>query len=400
MTAMLSRAMKPLASRVADFAPSPFAAMTALALEHGAVNLGQGFPDFSPPDFVLVAAKQAFSSNLHQYAPPRGHARLQRAVSETLADNLGFIPDPESEITITVGATQAMYSSIQALLEPGEEAIILEPSYDMYAPQVSLSGGIAKYLPLEPEQNFALNLGKLRALCSSQTKILILNTPNNPTGKVFTRTELEGIAALAFEFDFYVLSDEAYDRLVYGVNHLCIASLPGMRERTVTIGSAGKMFSVTGWRIGWAISSASLAAAIRRGAQWVPFAAATPVQEAIAIALEQTKQNDYFPTFQGEMLERRDLLAQILDNAGLEFWQPEGGYFINAHTSRFARDTGALAKRFVQEIGVAAMPMQMFYSSDHANLAPKALRFAFCKTRATLEAAGKHLTKEALQRLM
>jgi aspartate/methionine/tyrosine aminotransferase len=397
---MLDAAMKPLASRVANFAPSPFAAMTALALEHGAVNLGQGFPDFAPPDFVLEAAKEAFAGNLHQYAPPRGHARLQRAVSETLAASLGFIPDPESEITITVGATQAMYSSIQALLEPGDETIILEPTYDMYAPQVALSGGIAKYLPLEPENNFALNLEQLRALCSSQTKILILNTPNNPTGKVFNRSELEGIAALALEFDFYVLSDEAYDRLVYGVNHVCIASLPGMRERTVTIGSAGKMFSVTGWRIGWAISSASLAAAIRRGAQWVPFAAATPVQEAIAIALEQAKTNNYFSSFQAEMLKRRDLLAQILGDAGLEFWQPQGGYFINADTSRFSSDTNDLAKRFVQKIGVAAMPMQMFYSSDHANIAPKALRFAFCKTRETLEAAGERLTKEALQKLL
>ena len=394
------RAMKPLASRVAHFGPSPFAAMTALALEYDAVNLGQGFPDFAPPDFVLEAAQIAFSSNLHQYAPPRGHARLQRALSANLEGDLGYTPDPESEITITVGATQAMYSSIQALLEPGDEAIILEPTYDMYAPQVSLSGGIAKYLPLEPENDFALNLSKLRELCSSRTKILILNTPNNPTGKVFSRLELEGIAALALEFDFYVLSDEAYDRLVYGVEHLRIASLSGMRERTVTIGSAGKMFSVTGWRIGWAISSAPIAAAIRRGAQWVPFAAATPVQEAIAIALEQTKTNDYVRSFQQEMLERRDLLAQMLMDAGLEFWLPKGGYFINANTSRFSSDTNALAKRFVQEIGVAAMPMQMFYSSEHAHLAPQALRFAFCKTRETLFAAGKRLTLDALLRLL
>jgi aspartate/methionine/tyrosine aminotransferase len=373
--------------------------MNALALQYGAVNLGPGFPDFAPPDFVLEAAQTAFSSNLHQYAPPRGHARLQRAVSETLAGNLGFAPEPESEITITVGATQAMYSSIQALLEPGDEAIILEPTYDMYAPQVSLSGGVAKYLPLESEQNFALNLEKLRALCSSRTKILILNTPNNPTGKVFNRTDLEGIAALALEYDFYVLSDEAYDRLVYAVPHVCIASLPGMRERTVTIGSAGKMFSVTGWRIGWAIANPNISAAIRRGAQWVPFAAATPVQEAIALALEQTKTNSYFSSFQSQMSDRRDLLASILSDAGLKFWLLEGGYFINANISQFAGDTNTLAKRFVQEIGVAAMPMQMFYSNEHAHLAPKALRFAFCKTHETLEAAGKRLTRDALDGL-
>jgi N-succinyldiaminopimelate aminotransferase len=160
------------------------------------------------------------------------------------------------------------------------------------------------------------------------------------------------------------------------------------------------MFSITGWRIGWAISSAPIAAAIRRGAQWVPFAAATPVQEAIAIALEQTQTNNYFHTFQSEMLERRDFLAEILTSAGLEIWLPEGGYFINANTTQFSSDTEKLAKRFVTDIGVAAMPMQMFYSSDHAQFAPKALRFAFCKTRETLLAAGKRLTSDALQRLL
>jgi aspartate/methionine/tyrosine aminotransferase len=366
----------------------------------GAVNLGQGFPDFMPPDFVIEAAKEAFSGSLHQYAPPRGHARLQQALAVTLEPQLGFAPDPTLEVTVHSGATQALHATMQALLEPGDEVIVLEPQFDTYTPQIVLAGGVPVCVPLHPKQtSWELDFDELRAALSSRTKLLLLNTPHNPTGKVFNRLELEQIAQIALEYDLYLIADEVYDRLVYGVPHISLASLPGMRERTITIGSAGKMFSVTGWRVGWTISSPEIAGAIRAGLQWTTFAAATPVQEAIAIALEQIKTNHYVASFQFEMLERRDLLAKILGDAGLEFWLPEGGYFMVADTGRFSDDTNDLAKRFVKEIGVAAMPMQIFYSSDHARLAPKALRFAFCKTRETLTAAGERLTKEVLQKL-
>jgi aspartate/methionine/tyrosine aminotransferase len=386
--------VKATAARVSSFGVNPFAAMTQLANESGAVNLGQGFPDYAPPAFVLEAARQAFGSPHHQYAPPRGWPRLQRAVSNALSGSLGFEANPELEVTITHGATEAMHAATQALLEPGDEAIILEPLYDMYAPQVGFTGATAKYVALERENGtWKLDLEKLRAACSSRTKVLILNTPHNPTGKVFTQSELEGIAALALEFDFYVLSDEAYDRLVFDVAHLSIASLPGMRERTVTIGSAGKTFNVTGWRVGWCIASPEVSAAIRRGHQWVPFAASTPVQEAVAICLEQAASLNYFRDLPAGLSLKRDALLEMLRDASLEPEVPDGGYFVIVPTHRFAENTDEAAQRFVREFGIAAIPMTVFYAPEHKHLAPNCLRFAFCKSEATLKAASEKFSR-------
>jgi aspartate/methionine/tyrosine aminotransferase len=388
--------VKATASRVSSFGVNPFAAMTQLANESGAVNLGQGFPDYAPPAFVLEAAREAFGSQHHQYAPPRGWPRLQRAVSNALANSLGFEPNPELEVTITHGATEAMHAATQALLEPGDEAIILEPLYDMYAPQVGFTGAHAKYVALERENGtWKLDLEKLRATCSSRTKVLILNTPHNPTGKVFSRAELEGIAALALEFDFYVLSDEAYDRLVFDAAHVSIASLPGMRDRTVTIGSAGKTFNVTGWRIGWCVASPEVSAAIRRGHQWVPFAASTPVQEAVAICLEQAPSLNYFRDLPAGLSLKRDALLEMLREVNLEPEVPNGGYFVIVPTHRFAISTDEAAQKFVREFGIAAIPMTVFYAPEHKHLAPNCLRFAFCKSEATLAAAAQKLSRLA-----
>lgn len=386
--------MKATAARVSSFGVNPFAAMTQLAVQTAAVNLGQGFPDYPPPGFVLEAAREAFSSLHHQYAPPRGWPRLQRAVSSALSGALGFEANPELEVTITHGATEAMHAATQALLEPDDEAIILEPLYDMYAPQVGFTGAQAKYVALERENGtWKLNLETLRNACSSRTKVLILNTPHNPTGKVFSRTELEGIAALALEFDFYVLSDEAYDRLTFDVPHIPIASLPGMRERTVTIGSAGKTFNVTGWRVGWCIASAEVSAAIRRGHQWVPFAASTPVQEAVAICLEQAPSLNYFRDLPAGLSLKRDALLEMLRDANLEPEVPDGGYFVIVDTRRFAATTDEAAQRFVREFGIAAIPMTVFYAPEHKHLAPNCLRFAFCKSEATLAAASERFSQ-------
>jgi aspartate/methionine/tyrosine aminotransferase len=386
--------VKATAMRVSSFGVNPFAAMTQLAVQTGAVNLGQGFPDYPPPAFVLEAAREAFGSQHHQYAPPRGWPRLQRAVSGALSASLGFEPDPELEVTITHGATEAMHAATQALLEPDDEAIILEPLYDMYAPQVGFAGATAKYVALERQDGtWKLNLETLRAACSSRTKVLILNTPHNPTGKVFSRTELEGIAALALEFDFYVLSDEAYDRLTFDVPHIPIASLPGMRERTVTIGSAGKTFNVTGWRVGWCIASPEVSAAIRRGHQWVPFAASTPVQEAVAICLEQAPNLNYFRDLPAGLGQKRDKLLEMLREANLEPEVPDGGYFVIVDTQRFATNTDEAAQRFVREFGIAAIPMTVFYAPEHKHLAPNCLRFAFCKSEATLAAAAEKFSR-------
>ena len=366
--------------------------MTRLAQELNAVNLGQGFPDYPPAAFVLEAAQEALSANAHQYSPPKGWPRLARAVSAALEHGLGFQPDADQEVTITHGATEAMYATLQALVEPGEEVIVLEPMYDMYVPQIEFAYGVPRFVALERVNGtWQLDLETLRAACSSRTKALILNTPHNPTGKVFTPQELQGIANLAHEFDFYVLSDEAYDRLVYDVPHTRIASLPGMRDHTITIGSAGKVFGATGWRIGWAIANTEVSAAIRRGHQWFPFCAATPVQEAVALCLERAEGHGYYVTLSHELRDKRDFLAHALRQAGFAPEHPNGGYFIIADTGHFASNTDEAARKLVMEYGVASIPTSVFYSLEHKALAPNALRFAFCKTQATLERATERL---------
>ncbi len=384
--------MKDYALRNSSFLPSAFGEMTLLAAQHGAVNLGQGFPDFAPPDFVLQAAKEAFNGKLHQYAPPRGHGRLQEALARTLEPSLGFAPDPTLEVTVHCGATQALHATMQALLEPGDEVIVLEPQFDTYTPQVLLAGGVPIYVPLHPlETGWELDFSELRAACSSRTKLMLLNTPHNPTGKVFNRAELEQIAEIALEFDFYVIADEVYDRLVYGVEHVSIARLPGMRDRTITIGSAGKMFSVTGWRIGWTVSSTAIASAIRAGLQWTTFAAATPVQEAIALCLERMKDENYEHEFRSSFLKKRNFLAAALEGAGFKVWQPEGAYYIVADASRFTHDANAFSKRLVTEFQLAAMPMSVFYSAGTRETAIAGFRFAFCKSEETLARAAEKL---------
>ena len=384
--------MKDYALRNSSFLPSAFGEMTLLAARHGAVNLGQGFPDFTPPEFVLEAAKEAFSSKLHQYAPPRGHGRLQQALAKTLEPQLGFLPDPILEVTVHCGATQALHATMQALLEPGDEVIVLEPQFDTYTPQILLAEGVPVYVPLHPrETSWELDFAQLRAACSSKTKLMLLNTPHNPTGKVFSRSELEKIAAIALEFDFYVISDEVYDRLVYGVEHISLVSLPGMRERTITIGSAGKMFSVTGWRVGWTISSIPIASAIRAGLQWTTFAAATPVQEAIALCLERMGEFGYEQDFRSSFLEKRDYLARNLERAGFKVWQPDGAYYIVADASRFTNDVFEFSRRLVSEFKLAAMPMSVFYSVATRETSIAGFRFAFCKSAITLDRAAEKL---------
>jgi aspartate/methionine/tyrosine aminotransferase len=384
--------MKVYALRNSSFLPSAFGEMTLLAAQHGAVNLGQGFPDFAPPDFVLQAAKEAFAGKLHQYAPPRGHGRLQQALGRILEPSLGFAPDPTLELTVHCGATQALHATMQALLEPGDEVIVLEPQFDTYTPQVLLAGGVPVYVPLHPkDKTWELDFTELRAACSSRTKLMLLNTPHNPTGKVFNRSELEQIAAIALEFDFYVIADEVYDRLVYSVPHISFASLPGMRDRTITIGSAGKMFSVTGWRIGWTVSSAVIASTIRAGLQWTTFAAATPVQEAVALCLERMKDVGYEQEFRSSFLAKRDFLATALENAGFKVWQPDGAYYIVADASGFTDDANSFSKRMVTEFKLAAMPMSVFYSADTRKTAIPGFRFAFCKSEKTLNQAAKQL---------
>ncbi len=384
--------MKPFAARLENFGPSAFGEMTLLAQQHKAINLGQGFPDYSPPEFVLAAAQEAFRGANHQYSPPRGHARLQHALANALAPKLGYTPDALNEITITAGATQALYSVLQAIINPQDEVIILEPQFDVYTPQVLLAGGVPRPVQLQATDNgFVLDSEMLRAACNQRTKAILLNTPHNPTGKIFSGPELETIATLATEFNFYVISDEVYELIAFDAPHVSIASLPNMQDRTITIGSAGKMFSVTGWRVGWAVATPEISAALRRGSQWVTFCAATPVQEAVAIALEN--MGSYPQQLCNELQNKRDLLCAALNNVGLTPFVPAGGYFVVANASAFTNDANAFSKKLVTDFGVAAMPMNIFYAPENAQLSPVALRFAFCKEGSTLEEAAARLQK-------
>ncbi len=382
-----------LASRVLGFAPNPFTELTALAVKHKAVNLGQGFPDWSPPDFVLAAAETALKTASHQYSAPRGVSRLLEAVAALLEPQIGAI-DPETEITITVGATQAIHAALAALVNPNDEVILVEPKFDSYAPQVRLCDGIPVFVQLLPQNGtWVLDLEQLGAAITPHTKGIILNSPHNPTGKVFSRTELEGIAALVAQFDLWVISDEVYDRITFDVPHISFASLPKMRERTITIGSAGKIFSVTGWRVGWAVAPQSISSAIRGAHQWIPFHVTGFVQEAIAICLETAAQNGYYAALQARFLAQRNALYHCLEQAGFMPMLPQGGYFIVAEINNFSSDSQEFARYLVSEIGVAAMPVPIFYDPSTRAKAPNALRFAACKSLETIAQAATRLER-------
>ena len=368
--------------------------MTVLAQAHGAVNLGQGFPDFDPPAFVLEAARDAFTGGWHQYAPPCGWSRLQHAIAKTLEPNLGYLPDALEEVTVTIGATQALHATLQTIVAAGDEVIFLEPRFDSYSPQVRLCDGVPVPVALEVvDGRWVLDFDKLKSAITSRTCAMILNTPHNPTGKVFTQAELEQIAAIALEYDLWVIADEVYDRLAFDAPHISIASLPLMRERTVTIGSAGKIFSVTGWRIGWTVAPPDFSATLRAGHQWVPFCATVPVQEAVAVALETAQTNGYYANLNAQFKSARDYFVPVLERAGFTPLQPEGGYFIIAGCDALTGDVLEFSRFLVTEIGVAAMPVPLFHDLETRYSALPALRFAFCKRMETLHSAAERLER-------
>ncbi|MCC9077757.1 aminotransferase class I/II-fold pyridoxal phosphate-dependent enzyme [Litorilinea aerophila] len=397
------------AARVRGFGTTVFAEFTALAIEHNAVNLGQGFPNFPAPDFIKEAAQRAIAADLNQYARSAGHPRLVNALSAVYSPLFGRELDPLHEIVVTVGATEGIFATIQALVEPGDEVILIEPFYDSYPAAVTMAGGTPVYVPLRPTANreraagWALDMDELRAAFSPRTRLLILNTPQNPIGKVFSREELAQIAALVQEFDAYVLSDEVYEWMVYGdgqepVEHVRIATLPGMWERTITLGSAGKTFSVTGWKIGWAIAPAPIAHAIFMAHQWIPFAVATPLQEAVACAFEEAEARGYFNWLRTTYRQKRDRLLQVLQEVGLQPVSPDGSYFIIFETGHLdvpvppnTRRDYAVCRWFTQEVGVAAIPPSPFYSPPHKHLTDNLARFTFCKTDDLLEEAAERL---------
>jgi aspartate/methionine/tyrosine aminotransferase len=393
------------AERVRRFGTSVFAEMSALAVQTGAVNLGQGFPDFAGPAWVKQAAIAAIEADHNQYAPYIGVPRLRQAVAQTWrAHGWRSDVDPGSEVTITSGATEALFGAMQAFIDPGDEVVLFEPFYDAYVPDLTMAGGVPQYVRLHPPSPAASNPAAgpgawwydpadLRAAFSPRTKLVLLNTPHNPTGKVFTRAELEQIAALAIEYGALVIADEVYDQLTFtAAGHVPIATLPQMWERTLTINSIGKTFSLTGWKIGYAVGPAALNAVLRSAHQWITFATATPLQVAAAVALEDALAHNYYAAFRAEYTERMDVLRTILERVGLPTLPVEGSYFIMADLSAtgFTHDAD-FCRWLTRDIGVAAIPPSAFYA-DQRDL-PLLARFCFAKQISTLHAAAERLER-------
>lgn len=379
-------------NKIRSFGTSIFAEMSRLAVEHGAVNLGQGFPDFPGPDFVKDAAKAAIDADQNQYAVSHGSPRFRSAIARSWGPALGRDVDPEREITVTSGATEAIFDALQAFLGPGDEVVSFEPFYDSYPTSAILAGSRLVPVTLRPP-DWTFDADELRAALSRSTKVLLLNTPHNPTGKVFSRTELETIAALCRERDLLVIADEVYDRITFdGAEHVSIATLPEMWSRTLTVNSTGKTFSMTGWKIGFAIGPAALNTALRAVHQFVTFASATPFQDAMAFALETADERGYYAQLRAEYTTRRDLLRDALEEAGLPVLPIAGSYFLMAGFDDLDfPDDATFCRYLTSEIGVAAVPPSAFYLDKRR--AGKLARFCFAKREETLLEAASRLRR-------
>jgi L-glutamine---4-(methylsulfanyl)-2-oxobutanoate aminotransferase len=377
------------ASRLRAFGQTIFTEMSRLALEHDAVNLGQGFPNFDGPDFVKTAAIDAIRSGRNQYAPLSGVSSLRRVIAERFARRTGISVDPDVHVTVTSGCTEALASSFLGLINPGDEVVIVEPFYDSYPAEVAIAGAIPRFVTLSPP-DFLLEEPALRAAFGPKTKAILLNTPHNPTGRVFTRDELDLVASLCKEHDALAITDEVYEDLVFDGTHVSPAQLEGMWERTLTLSSLGKTFSLTGWKVGWAIGPAELTSAVRAAHQFVTFATATPLQHGAAAALRAP--DAFYRALTDGYRQRRDLLVDGLRGLGFEVFTPEGTYFVLADHTRFGfPDDVAFARHMVSDIGVAVIPPSAFYhrTQDGASL----IRFAFCKDEETIERALDRMTK-------
>nr|BAV57525.1 N-Succinyldiaminopimelate aminotransferase [Streptomyces sp. SANK 60404] len=381
----------PLNRRLAEFGTTIFAEMSALAVSTGSVNLGQGFPDTDGPDAVAEAAVRAIRDGRgNQYPPGPGVPELRTAVAEHQRERYGLAYDPDTEVLVTAGATEAIAAALLGLVEPGDEVIALEPYYDSYAACIAMAGGTRVPVTLRPHASrFVLDLDELRAAVTDRTRLILLNTPHNPTGTVLTREELAAIAALAVERDLLVVTDEVYEHLVFDdAEHIPIATFPGMRERTVTISSAGKTFSFTGWKVGWVTAPPELTTAVRSAKQYLTYVSAGPFQYAIAEALRLPPA--YFTDLRDDLRAKRDLLADGLAQAGFEVFRPQGTYFITTDIRPLGeRDGIAFCRALPGRCGVVAIPHAVFY--DHREQGAPFVRFAFCKRTEVLQDAVKRL---------
>jgi len=365
-------------ARLRPFASTIFAEMTDLAIRHDAINLGQGFPDVDGPPQLLEIARQAIADGVNQYPPGSGIPALRQAVAADRADRYGIEHDPDCEVLVTVGATEAISAAVLGLVEPGEEVLLTEPYYDSYAAAVALAGATRRTVPLaRAGAGFVLDVDALRAAITDRTRMLIVNTPHNPTGTVYDETALTALAELACEHDLLVLSDEVYEHLVFdGRRHIPLASLPGMAERTVTVSSAAKTFNVTGWKIGWALGPSELIDAVRAAKQFLTFVGGAPFQPAVAHAL--THEQDWIRSMRDDLQRKRTLLSDALKGAGFGVLDSAGTYFVCADLTPLGyRDGVAFCRELPGRIGVAAVPVSVFV--DDTQAWNHLVRFAFCK---------------------
>jgi len=383
----------PISLKAHQFTESVIREMTRLALEHGATNLAQGYPYFPAPSEVKEAAVRAIRGDINQYPITWGAREFRRAIAERFAHDTNLSIDPEREVTVCCGATEAMIASLLAILNPGDEIIVFEPFYENYGPDAIICGARTRYVSLTPP-DWTFDPQELAAAFNERTRALILNTPNNPTGKVFTLAELECIAEQCRKWDTYAVTDEIYQFMVYdGFRHVSLATLPGMRERTITINGMSKTYAVTGWRVGYAIAPPPVADAIRKMHDFLTVAAAAPLQEAGITALRLPEE--YYRKLRNDYAARRDRLMGSLERTGFRCFKPQGTYYVMTDISGFGFPNDVeFARYLLEEIGVAAVPGSSFYS--HTSLGAQQVRFAFCKSDATLDEAARRLGRLAV----
>lgn len=385
---------QPVTNKLAAFGASIFAEMTALAVQTGSINLGQGFPDYNGPDVVLDVARQEIARGNNQYPPGIGQSDLRHAIAEHQLRFWGLQYDPDTEVLVTMGATEALAGALLGILNEGDEVVVFEPLFDTYAGCVALAGGTLSPVTLRPQADgrYGFDPAELRAAITEHTRVILLNSPHNPTGMVFNSAELQQVAEIAIEHDLIVISDEVYEHLVFDdLAHTPIASLPNMRDRTITISSGGKTFNTTGWKIGWACAPASLLHATRMAKQLFTFAGGTPFQSAIAAGLRLP--DSYFRDLSSDLQSKRDILMNALEAAELQPIRPEGTYFITADIRRRWPHGDALefCRALPAACGVVAIPGSVLYDPRHASEGKHLVRFAFCKQHDTMTAASEKL---------
>ncbi len=384
-----------LSSKVAHFTESVIRDMTRQAMLYGAVNLSQGFPDFPAPAAIKRAAQEAIAADVNQYAITWGARNLRQAIARQMQLWQGIPVDPEREITVCCGSTETMISALLAVCNAGDEVVIFEPFYENYGPDAILSGAKPRFVKLRPpatsEGEWTFDEGELRRAFHNHTKAIIVNTPNNPTGKVFTRSELELVRDLCVEFKVLAITDEIYEHILYdGTQHISMAALEGMRERTITINGLSKTYSVTGWRVGWAVAPPAITDAIRKVHDFLTVGAPAPLQQAGAAALGLPAS--YYQGLAQAYRKRRDRLIPVLHEVGFRCFRPRGAYYVMTDISGFGFENDVEFSRYlVKEIGVATVPGSSFYND--ARHGSQQVRFAFCKRDETLDEAGKRLTK-------